>query len=200
MTMRTIPHNGDRKRIEAVRRVKPAREARKQKSTLRTNAITRAEYDKTIGDRLSEDAWREQYRGYAFDCGFRRQYHTYRSDRSDKGFPDDVMLNVESGRTVYIEGKREVGRLSYDQVLWLDDLARIRDKRGTPDVYVARPSDRDGLWAALSGRGEPLHQWCLSLTCQRCTHDRDRMVIRLPSGGRVKPTGTGRKRRPKKSA
>lgn len=193
-----MAQNSDRKPVAAIRRVRTTSEAPKPKRA-RTEALARhgsnimtvAEYDKLIGDRMSEDAWREHYRRFAFDCGFKRQYHTYRSDRSDRGFPDDVMLNVITGRMVYIEGKRESGVLSYDQVLWLDDLATIRDMAGIPEVYVARPSDKDGLWAVLAGwKTDDLHGWCLDRSCERCGEDRRRAVVRLPGGKRVRANST----------
>lgn len=189
-----IAQNSDRKPVQAVRRVRLTVETPKPKRRLRENLVTTAEFDKLIGDKLSEDTWRAQYRAFAFDCGFRRQYHTYRSDRSDKGFPDDVMLNVKAGRMVWIEGKRESGVLSTDQILWLDDLAAIREATGrvtgtySPEVYVARPSDRSNLWATLSGEHtyKGLHEWCLEASCERCGKDRRRAVVVLPGGKRVR--------------
>lgn len=152
------------------------------------NLMSKEAFDRAIGDALSEDTWRAQYRAFAFECGFKRQYHTYRSDRSDPGYPDDVMLNVLTARMIYIEGKRESGKLSTDQVGWLDDLARMRDGwryhgMNGLEVYVARPSDRAGLWIVFEDGDslERLHQWCLDEGCERCQIDRARAVTRVPA-------------------
>ena len=158
-----------------------------------TNEITREEYDAQINGQMSEDTWRRQVRAYASGCGWILQYHTYRSDRSDPGFPDDVLSNGQ-GRLVFIESKRQRGVLMQDQVAWLDQLAAIRD-HGNPsiEVYVARPSDHDDLWDMLSGLGlrtlgipDILHQWCLIPVCQRCMTDRDNATLIIRGrGGRI---------------
>lgn len=49
-----------------------------------------------------------------------------------KGFPDLVL--ARSGRVVFAECKSEKGRLSDEQVSWLDALAGA-------EVYVWRPAD-----------------------------------------------------------
>lgn len=196
-----MPKNSDSTRVRAIRRTTPTpvpespiwTPTKTLAPKRAANLMSREAFDKAIGDVLSEDAWRSQYRAFAFDCGFKRQYHTYRSDRSDPGFPDDVMLNTSTGRMLYIEGKRESGRLSTDQVCWLDDLALVKQKSDIwelnlvkLEVYVARPSDRAGLWATLSGDSLGcLHQWCLDLECGRCQTDRVRAVAR-----RVRRPGT----------
>lgn len=68
-----------------------------------------------------------------------RSYHTYDSRKSSSGFPDWAIVG-RSG-LIFRELKTEKGRLSVDQVLWLEDLARTGH-----DADVWRPAD------LLSGR------------------------------------------------
>jgi hypothetical protein len=63
-------------------------------------------------------------------------YHTNDSRRSDKGFPDLVMVHPMTGRVVYAELKSEKGRIRPEQQQWIDALAR-----GGHTVHVWRPED-----------------------------------------------------------
>ena len=64
-----------------------------------------------------------------------RWYHTYDSRRSPAGFLDLVL--VRTPRLVISEVKKEDGRVTPDQRVWMEDL------RGCPgvEVYLWRPSD-----------------------------------------------------------
>ena len=64
-------------------------------------------------------------------------YHTHRSDRSEPGFPDLVL--VRSPRIVFAELKTERGRPTEDQALWLDELGRSGG--ATVEAHLWRPSD-----------------------------------------------------------
>lgn len=66
-------------------------------------------------------------------------YHTHRSDLSEPGFPDLVIVG-RSG-LLYRELKRETGKVTPEQHAWLDALDAVGQ-----DAGVWRPSD----W--LSGR------------------------------------------------
>lgn len=55
------------------------------------------------------------------------------SGGSGKGFPDLTM--VRTGRLVFIELKRELGKLGDEQVAWIDDLIAAGQ-----EVHVWRPS------------------------------------------------------------
>lgn len=67
------------------------------------------------------------------------RYHTHRSQHSPAGFPDDVICSRHG--MLWRELKREDGKVSPEQVLWLDRLTLLGY-----DVGIWRPSD----W--LSGR------------------------------------------------
>lgn len=82
----------------------------------------------------------KQFAGQVADCakalGWRR-YHTFRSERSPAGFPDEVLAR---DRVVFIELKTSKGKPSPFQTEWLDALARAG-----AETYLARPSDLDDL-------------------------------------------------------
>ena len=64
-----------------------------------------------------------------------RTYHTHDSRRSAAGFPDLVMVRAE--RLIFAELKSEKGRVSIDQIHWLNALA----DSGCAEVAVWRPAD-----------------------------------------------------------
>jgi hypothetical protein len=63
-------------------------------------------------------------------------YHTRFSFRSNPGFPDIVAVHPIQKRTIWIELKREKGKVSPDQAYWIETL-----KKAGNEVYVIRPSD-----------------------------------------------------------
>lgn len=65
-------------------------------------------------------------------------------DRMTKGFPDLVLAG--HGRILFRELKRESGRLSKEQVEWLDVLSS-----NGADAKVWRPSDWDEIESVLVG-------------------------------------------------
>ncbi|MDP9476328.1 MAG: VRR-NUC domain-containing protein [Actinomycetota bacterium] len=94
---------------------------------------------------LSEKAFQAQVVALARMQGW-RVYHAHDSRRSEPGFPDLCM--VRSPRVVYAELKTETGKLSPDQVCWLEEL------KACPGVetFVWRPSDWDEAREALTRR------------------------------------------------
>ena len=66
--------------------------------------------------------------------GYRLQYHTFDSRRSNEGFPDLVL--VGRGRVLFVELKSEKGQLSPSQLDWYAGLLDIG-----AEVYVWRPKD-----------------------------------------------------------
>lgn len=70
-------------------------------------------------------------------------YHTHRSEHSEAGFPDLVLL--KPSRLIFAELKTESGRLTREQRLWLAYLEAVADHAPNIEVYLWRPSD----WAAI---------------------------------------------------
>lgn len=66
-------------------------------------------------------------------------YHTHDSRRSDRGWPDLVL--VRGRRMLVLELKRRTGRVSVHQQRWIDALQQV----DTLDVRVVRPDDLDAL-------------------------------------------------------
>jgi hypothetical protein len=91
---------------------------------------------------VSEADWLAQVRAAAQLTGW-RTYHTWRSDRSEGGFPDLVLCRPP--RVILAELKREKGRLSALQEAWLEDL---RACVGV-ETYVWRPSELGEVLAIL---------------------------------------------------
>lgn len=72
------------------------------------------------------------------------RYHTYRSERSQPGFPDEVLVR---DRVIFAELKTVKGRLSPAQTLWLDRL-----RAAGAEAYVWRPSDLVEIASVLRRR------------------------------------------------
>lgn len=104
-------------------------------------------------DDILERDWQKQVRELAQTLGYRR-YHTFDSRRSDTGFPDLVLVSPQRRRIIYLELKREKGKLTDTQASWILDL-----HAAGAEVYVARPRHLQALAAVLSGRAdtEPFH-------------------------------------------
>lgn len=84
----------------------------------------------------SEEQWRRQVRDIATLYGWRLQYHTADSRRSDPGWPDEVFGHTGQRRTVFVELKTDTGRLRPEQRAW---LAHLSDSG--LEVAVWRPRD-----------------------------------------------------------
>lgn len=99
---------------------------------------------------ILEKDWQAQVRQLALLLGWRRAYHTYDSRRSDTGFPDLVLVR---DRVIFLELKRETGKVSDAQREWIRALANAN-----AEVYVARPRHLDQLATILGPRGTPAYQ------------------------------------------
>lgn len=64
-----------------------------------------------------------------------KAYHTYRSDKSEPGFPDIVA--TAGGMTIWAELKMPRGKPTPEQVGWLDELS----KDHAENVFLWTPSD-----------------------------------------------------------
>jgi hypothetical protein len=96
-------------------------------------------------DVLEKD-WQRQVRDLAQTLGYRRAYHTFDSRRSDTGFPDLVLVGHK--RVIFLELKREQGKVSAAQAEW---IAALRDNGA--EVYVARPRHLQALSTVLGPTG-----------------------------------------------
>lgn len=98
-----------------------------------TTTMTTAEYLHAQALAMTEKDLLEQCRAAAKVLGL-LCYHTYRSDRSEPGFPDLVIVGRHG--LLIRELKTERGRLTPAQRTWLDALTRLGESAG-----VWRPTD-----------------------------------------------------------
>ena len=96
---------------------------------------------------ITEKAWQKQLEALAKTLGYTHIYHTFMSRWSDKGFPDLVLVHPGQKRVVYIECKRESGKLTDHQREWLAAL-----ESAGQEAYVLRPSDWDRAVEILQKR------------------------------------------------
>lgn len=92
---------------------------------------------------LTEKEWAAQVHALAASLGWKR-YHTYRSDRSEPGWPDEALVRE---RLLFLELKAERGKFSTPQREWLRAL-----HTADVEVYVARPHNLQHLADILSTR------------------------------------------------
>lgn len=79
-----------------------------------------------------------------------RAYHTHRSDRSEPGFPDLVLVKMGGRRPVlFCELKAAKGKLSPAQLAWIEDLVACEGYGAL--AYVWRPADLTQIAAVLGG-------------------------------------------------
>jgi hypothetical protein len=71
------------------------------------------------------------------------EYHTHDSRRSTSGFPDLVLLRPP--RLIFAELKTPKGRVTPEQEVWLQALARVPDM----EVFCWRPHDWPFIEAVL---------------------------------------------------
>jgi hypothetical protein len=93
---------------------------------------------------MLEKEWQRQVVQLAKTLGY-RTYHTFDSRRSTHGFPDLVLVR---DRVIYLELKREKGRLTEEQKGWLRAL-----RAAGAEAYVARPRDLEALGRTLAAYG-----------------------------------------------
>jgi hypothetical protein len=98
---------------------------------------------------VAEEQWRRQVRDIASRYGWRLQYHTADSRRSDAGWPDEVFGHPGQRRTLFVEFKTDTGRIRPAQRLWLAHLADCGF-----EVALWRPRDLPTVLAVLG----PAHE------------------------------------------
>lgn len=97
---------------------------------------------------LTEKEWQRQVVELCQTLGWRKAYHTFDSRRSASGFPDLVLVR---DRVIYLELKREQGKLSDAQKSWLRALLAAGQ-----EAFVVRPRDLESLAAVLAARIPPV--------------------------------------------
>ena len=75
-------------------------------------------------------------------------YHTYDSRKSQKGFPDLVIVKPEMARPIFAELKSEKGQLRPDQATWKLVLEAMKGV----DYRLWRPSSWPEIEETLTGR------------------------------------------------
>jgi hypothetical protein len=100
---------------------------------------------------LSEKEWSDQLVGTAGKPGLARTlgwnttYHTLRSKGSDPGYPDWHLVRE---RSIFLELKTELGKVSDAQAEWIRAL-----HKADAEVYVVRPSHLEEIAHVLQHRG-----------------------------------------------
>jgi len=97
--------------------------------------ITRDEYLADVAAGMKEAVLQAQVVKVAKDLGF-LAYHTHDSRKSERGWPDLVLVHPTRGRLLYRELKQEKRYLTAEQRKWLAALAATG-----ADVGVWRPLD-----------------------------------------------------------
>jgi len=92
---------------------------------------------------VTEADLREQVRDLCKLFGWKISF-TWKSYHSPKGFPDLVLCNPGQHRVVFAELKSEKGKLTIEQVEWIDALTHCGQ-----EVYLWRPSDFEEIVAIL---------------------------------------------------
>lgn len=93
------------------------------------------EYRRTEAKHMLEETLRQRVKALARELGW-MSYHTYNSQKSDKGWPDMALVHPKRGRFMVRELKRQKGKATKQQNEWLDAmwLAGV-------DVGIWRPMD-----------------------------------------------------------
>ena len=99
---------------------------------------------KSMANALPEKAFMSQIIDLAERTGW-LVYHTYDSRRSQKGFPDLVL--VRPPEIIFAELKSQSGRLTDEQADWLNALSQIEK---SPIIAVWRPDDIEVVAKYLS--------------------------------------------------
>lgn len=101
-------------------------------------------------DAMSEEQFRLNIRDAAKQLGWPVCYHVYLSNKSDPGFPDNVIMrDTPRPRLIFAELKRENGKVTKAQRFVLDILSVIHEHVPFVEVYLWRPHDWDDILRIL---------------------------------------------------
>lgn len=102
----------------------------------------------TMLNAVTERDWQGFVVSYAALKGW-QHFHDLDSRRNNAGFPDLVL--VRDGRVVFVELKKEDGRVTTAQQRWLDELGKVAaSSGGAVETYCWRPSDEDQVRKVLA--------------------------------------------------
>lgn len=88
---------------------------------------------------LTEKLFQKQVVELAEVLGW-RVYHPFLSKWSEKGYPDLTCVSVRQNRVIFVELKRESGKVSVHQQEWHDLLIAAGQ-----EAYIFKPSDWDEI-------------------------------------------------------
>lgn len=97
---------------------------------------------------VSEGQFQAQVRRLAEVNGW-KVFHPYDSRRSAAGYPDLTLAHPDHG-IIFAELKREDGKPTPDQRIWLETLELATQKAPQVAVHLWRPSDWADIVAALN--------------------------------------------------
>jgi len=134
------------------------------------DVLTPEQYNQTVWDAMSETTFLTQTLResaqlgwlchHIFEQGKRIKCPNCHQDiggktyarRTDKGFPDLMLVHPKSGRTLWAELKSEKGKVSANQKVWLNALALQNE-----EVYLWYPHDTDVIVDTLNVDFTPYH-------------------------------------------
>lgn len=104
--------------------------------------ITIEEYRQYVENAQTEAQFQRVVRDFAAIFGWRTQYHTLHAKGSDAGFPDLVLIHDEADICLFVELKRNTGRVKTEQEHWGAQLARVEGASlGALRYRLWRPRD-----------------------------------------------------------
>jgi hypothetical protein len=101
---------------------------------------------KQAPEELSEKQWSQQFKGLFTVLGW-VGYHPYLSIHSERGWPDWSLVHLTTKRLIFVELKKESGKLSDSQIRWRDLLEATGQ-----EWYCLKPSQFDEAAEILRAR------------------------------------------------
>lgn len=115
-----------------------------------SEVLTQAEYWRLQAEAMPEALLLQHVRDLATTFGWLR-YHTHRSERSEPGFPDLVLVHPKARRLVFAELKRQKTHLTERQEEWYHALlgvwTAVEDMTADlSDIHIASPVISVHIW------------------------------------------------------